>query len=341
MRGLNLKPDEQAALNVRLLEAAQGVPGVTAATLAASIPFWSNEGRGAPVVAGKDSLGKLGRWLMQAGSPSYFKTVGTRIIRGRGFEPTDRENTAHVAVISETMAAAVWPGDDPIGKQFRFDDPKDPTMFTVVGVAENMRGRLIRSKDEIWYYLPMAQAGGESQYPQIFARVNGRAEDYVGVIRKRLQPLLPGAAYMSAMPLKDMVTGTQRTWQFGATMFMAFGGLALLLSAIGLYSVIAYAVAQRTRELGVRIALGASAARVMRMVVGQGVVFALAGIAIGTGIALAGAKWIEPLLFNEPAKDPMVFLVVATVLLFVAVVASARPAIQAMRVDPSEVLRSD
>ena len=340
MRGANLKVEEQIALNQRLLEAAQSVPGVISATLTTSVPFNSNEGRGAPIVPGRDSLAKYGKWLMQAGSPSYFKTVGTRILRGRGIEPTDQANTEHVAVVTEKMAGILWPGENPVGKQFKFQGKNEP-MITVVGVAEDMKARQIDANNEIWYYMPVTQIGGDSQYPQIFARVTGRPEDYANAFRKRLQPLLPGASYIKVTPLSRMVNASQRAWKVGATMFMAFGGLALLLSAIGLYSLIAYGVAQRTRELGVRIALGANSGRVMRMIVGQGAAFALAGIAIGSGIAWWAADRIEPLLFNEPAKDPVVFAVVGAVLLLVAIVASAKPAYRAMSVDPSEVLRSD
>jgi predicted permease len=341
MRGVKLTSAEQNALDDRMLEAAETTPGVNAATLAISVPFWSSEGRGTPIVAGKDSLAKLGDFLLQGGSPSYFKTVGTRILRGRGFLQTDRENTARVAVISQSMADGVWPGENPLGKQFRLNNDTRP-FITVVGISENVRGRHLTGANEMWYYLPIAQyVKYWPSYPALFARVNGRPEDAVDMLRRRLQSLMPGESYVNVTPLKTMVAPQQRAWEFGATMFIAFGGLALLLAAIGLYSVIAYAVAQRTRELGVRIALGASSGDVIRMIVGQGVTFALAGIAIGSVIALASSRWVEPMLFAQSAKDPTVFVAVGAVLLVVAVVASARPAIRAMRVDPSEVLRSD
>jgi len=339
IRGTRIGGAAQAALSQRLLAATQATPGVVAATLAASVPFYSNEGRGAPIVAGKDSLDKLGKFLMQTGSPDYFKTVGTRILAGRGFEETDREGTPRVAVISEVMAKAIWPGENAIGKQFRFEG--NEALITVVGVAENMRARLLLSSDEIWYYLPVTQEDAASQYPQILARVNGRPEEYLEPLRRRLQAELPAASYMKGMPLQALISNTQRSWQFGATMFIAFGGLALILAGIGLYSVIAYAVAQRTRELGVRIALGASTGRVVRMIVGESVAFAAAGIAIGGAIALYAARWIEPLLFEEPPKDPLVFGIVGLTLLAAAVLAAVRPALRAVSVDPAEVLRAD
>jgi predicted permease len=342
MRGATLTDAEQNALNDRLLAAAQSVPGISSATLTVSVPFWSNEGRGAPYVPGRDSARKLGRFLLQAGSPSYFETVGTRILRGRGFSPTDRAGTIRVAVVGNGMAKALWPGTDPLGQQFRIGSDTNP-FTTVVGVVEDMHGRNLSDDREFWYYLPMTQytAFYGTGYPQVFARANGRADDFVEALRRRLQREMPGAAYVNGMPLRNLVAPRQRSWEFGATMFVAFGVLALVLAAIGLYSVIAYAVAQRTHELGVRIALGARMQDVMRMIVVQGLAFAVAGIGIGSVIALWASKWVEPLLFSQKARDPIVFAGVALVLLLVAIAATLRPAFRATRVDPTVALRSD
>jgi putative ABC transport system permease protein len=206
-----------------------------------------------------------------------------------------------------------------------------------------MVGRTISDSREFWYYMPIAQymAFYGQASPTVFARVSGEAGDNVEALRRRLQSEMPGAAYVNVVPLENLVSPQQRTWRFGATMFVAFGALALVLAAIGLYSVIAYAVAQRTQELSVRIALGASVGDVIRMIVRQGVAFALAGIAIGSLIALWASHWIEPLLFNQKARDPVIFAAVGVVLLAVAVAATLRPAIRATRVDPTVALRGD
>src|SRR4051812_44740862 len=297
MRDVRLKDAEQNALNRRLLAAAQAAPGVVFAAITTSVPFYSNEGRGAPIVAGKDSLDGRGRFLLQAGSVDYFKTVGTKLLQGRGFETTDRAGSERVAVIGKSMAETIWPGESAIGKQFKLES--DTTQFiTVVGVAENMAGRGIRGTKEFWYYLPLEQYEERwgASYPELFIRVSGRAEDHVEPLRRQLQTVMPGSSYLNVMTLGSIVSRGHRAWQVRATMVVAFGGLALILAGIGLYSVIAYAVAQRTRELGVRIALGASTSRVVWMIVVQSVVFAAAGIAIGGAIALYAARWIEPLL---------------------------------------------
>jgi ABC-type antimicrobial peptide transport system permease subunit len=142
-------------------------------------------------------------------------------------------------------------------------------------------------------------------------------------------------------PFSDIIGSETRSWQLGATMFVAFGGLALVLAAIGLYSVVAYNVAQRTHELGVRVALGAQSRDVVRLVVVEGLRLAVIGVAIGTGVALLAGKWVKPLLFDVSPKDPAVFAVVSVTLIAVAIAASWIPALRASRVDPNVALRSD
>jgi ABC-type antimicrobial peptide transport system permease subunit len=152
---------------------------------------------------------------------------------------------------------------------------------------------------------------------------------------------MPGETYVTARPMREVVDGERRSWRVGATMFVAFGALALVVAAVGLYGVIAYNVAQRMQELGVRVALGAQAADVAKLVVGQGIRFAVAGVLLGTLLALLAARWVQPLLFQQSAKDATVFGVVGGVLITVAILASSIPARRAVRVDPNTVLRTD
>ncbi|HJU73655.1 MAG TPA: ADOP family duplicated permease [Gemmatimonadaceae bacterium] len=332
------------ALGARLLNAALTTPGVQSATLTASIPFGGNEGRGFPFYPGADTarIRRGLRYMLQAGTPQYFATLGTRILRGRGITDADRGNTPPVVIVNQAMADRLWPGEDPLGKQLRVGEARNPYM-TVVGVAENMRGSQIENASENWYYIPWEQyrAIFDGQPYGVLVRVNGRAEDFVDVLRRRLQAEMPGNSYVRAGALRAFVGPRQRAWEFGAKMFVAFGALALGLAAIGLYSVVAYAVAQRSHELGVRMALGASVRDVLRMVVGQGVSFAVAGIVIGGVIALWAGKWVQPLLFDQAARDPAVFAIVGLVLIIASVAATIGPAWRATRVDPTVALRSD
>ena len=339
-----LTPAEMDALGTRLLNAATTTPGVHSATLVASIPFAGNEGRGFPSFPGADTvrIRRGQRYMIQAGNTRYFETVGTRILRGRGFTVDDRANASPVVVVNQAMADRLWPGEDPLGKRVRFGEESNPYL-TVIGVAENMRGSSIENASENWYYVPWEQYraifGGD--FLGILIRVNARASDYTDVLRRKLLDEMPGSSFVRAMPMRELVASRQRSWEFGAKMFVAFGVLALGLAAIGLYSVIAYAVAQRSHELGVRMALGASVRDVVRMVVGQGVAFAVTGIVIGGAIALWAGKFIEPLLFAQKARDPLVFALVGTVLLVAALLATLGPAWRAMRVDPTVALKSD
>jgi putative ABC transport system permease protein len=175
----------------------------------------------------------------------------------------------------------------------------------------------------------------------LFARVRGDAEDFIEPLRQRLQKEMPGASYVSVTRLGELVEGETRAWVTGATLFSAFGALALVLAGVGLYSMISYSVAQRRKELAIRTALGAAAADLLRLVLADGLRFASTGVLFGAFIALVAGRWIEPLLFNQSPRDPAVFGVVTALLLLVAFTASAVPAVRGARVDPNAALRGD
>jgi ABC-type antimicrobial peptide transport system permease subunit len=152
---------------------------------------------------------------------------------------------------------------------------------------------------------------------------------------------MPGASYVTVTPFSDVIGGQTQSWTLGASMFLAFGILALALAAIGLFSVISYNVAQRTHELGVRVALGAQMSDLIRLVVREGMMLGVIGVVIGAAVAFGAGRWIEPLLFGESPHDPLIFGAVAGVLLSVTMVASFIPARRAAHVDPNRALRSD
>jgi putative ABC transport system permease protein len=335
-RTTRVTPAEDAALADRLVSAATSVPGVAAATPAVTVPFWSNEGR--PIfVAGIENVRMLGRFILQSGSPDYFATMGTRILRGRGFIAADQPASMRVAVVSESMARVLWPERDALGQCLRIAEPDAPCT-TIVGIAEDVRSRSVVDDREFMYFIPAAQYSWGAP-SDMFVRVHGDAADYVDSLRRRLQPLMPGEAFVTVRPLRELTDPMRRSWQFGATMFVAFGALALVLAAIGLYSVMAYDVAQRAKEVGLRIALGASAARVVRLVISQRVGTVLGGIAAGLVVALAAARWVAALLFKVSPWDPLIFASVALTLVAVSLAASALPAIRAARMDPNRALR--
>ena len=239
-------------------------------------------------------------------------------------------------IVSEAMGRTLWPGRDAIGQCIRVQADTMPCT-TVVGVAENIKSRSLTDDPGLSYYMPVEQYHPESAH--LLIRVRGNADDYVETVRRALQREMPGSAYVVAHSMREVIGPQERSWQSGATMFVAFSALALVLAAIGLYSVIAFDVAQRTHELGVRIALGAQAGDVLRLIVGAGLRFAVAGIVVGLAITLATGRFVAPLLFGVSARDPLILSAVGGLLLGVAVAASAIPALRATRVDPNVALR--
>jgi predicted permease len=337
LRSLRLPPDQRADLARRLVAAATAMPEVEAAARGISIPFWSTEGVGFHV-PGIDSVRKFGRFTVQMASSDYFRTMGTRIVRGRGITDADRADGQRVVVVSEGMADMVWPGKDPLGQCIMLDTRSAPCSM-VVGVAENIHQNSLTEKETLQFYLPIEQLRPEEAV--VFVRTHDAAAEHVEAIRRELQKLMPGAARVSVTPMRAVIDPNQASWQLGATMFLVFGLLALVLAAVGLYSVIAYGVAQRTQEIGVRIALGAGVGDVVRLVLGEGMRFAVVGIGLGAVIALGAGRWMGPLLFSVSPKDPLVYGIVAVVLLSAAALASAIPAVRASRVDPNVALRAD
>ncbi|MDB4875011.1 MAG: permease [Gemmatimonadetes bacterium] len=337
MRGVTLDSAQAAGLRGRLLAAAKASPGVENASLQAAVPFWSTWSTGL-YVAGIDTVGRLGQFDLNAVTPGYFATMGTRIIRGRGISEQDTPNAPRAMVVSDAMGKTLWPGKDPIGQCIRVSADTMPCTY-VVGIAENIKAQSLSSDPGLYYYLPFAQTARKTG--GLFIRTRGNAGNFKEALRRRLQREMPGASYVALTPLDEMIGNETRSWRLGATMFVAFGVLALVLAAIGLYSVIAYNVAQRTHELGVRVALGAQARDVVRLVVSDGLRIAGVGVAIGTVAAVWAGRFVKPLLFDVSPNDPVVFALVAGLLILVATAASWIPALRASRVDPNQALRSD
>jgi len=207
----------------------------------------------------------------------------------------------------------------------------------VVGVAQNIKSQKLGDDPGLFYYLSTAQWHPEDG--GLFVRTRVEAARDAETIRRQLQQVMPGASYVTVTPLREILGEQTRSWQLGATMFLAFGALALALAAIGLYSVMAYNVSQRTQELGVRAALGAQQHDLVRLVVSEGLTLGAAGIVIGVVIALACGQWLGPLLFEESPHDPLVFGFVTLVLLGVTALATFVPSRRAARVDPMVALR--
>jgi putative ABC transport system permease protein len=327
----------QRLLREAVMDRARQNPVVENVSVALTVPF-STTYSDDLYLPGADSASKLGAFIMQGTSPSYFATTGTRIVRGRPFNSADREGAPLVVIVSQSVADGLWPKQDAIGKCVKTSADTTPCR-EVIGIAENVKIGSFAEDWDLVYYLPEAQLG--ANYYSFFIRVRGNADAATEILRRWIQPVMPGAGYVVAKSFSEIVAPSMRSWQLGATMFAVFGGLALALAAIGLYSVVAHSVVQRTHEMGVRVALGARRADVVRLIVGESLGVVVVGVILGAIAAIVSGRWVQPLLFGVSAHDPLVLVAVVFILPAVALAASCVPALRASRVDPNVALRSD
>jgi predicted permease len=337
------KPPDAQALFRRMTERVRALPGVAAAGLGTTLPFgssWAVELH----VPGLDSLPRLkdGGPYINGVTPGFLETLGTRILRGRTItEADDRAGAARVVIVNETMARLYWPGQDALGKCMRIGSDSAPCS-TVIGVAENARRQRIVEDATVQYYVPLSQV--ENWMTSLVLLARPRGDDPAAImaaVQREMQTAAPNLPYADVMPLRSLLAGQMRPWRLGSAMFGVFGLLALVLAAVGLYSVVAYSVGQRTREIGVRVALGAQRGDVLRLVVGQGLRVTMVGIALGILASLALGPLAASLLFDVKPTDPPTFVAVAATLFIVATLASYLPARRATRVDPATALRAE
>jgi predicted permease len=336
MRGTVLDRPQQAALIARVKEHAKTLPNVETASITVSVPFWVSWSD-VVFVPGVDRARLRDELYLNAVSPEYFAATGTPIIRGRGFTTADDSGSAGVAVVSLAAARMIWGTTDPIGQCMKIAADTMPCR-AVVGVAGDI---LLHYNEGVAPQVYLSVAQEQAGMTGVFVRTRGPAQAAMESVRRGLQPLMPGTAYVEAKPVQDVVDPEIRPWRLGAAMFTLFGALALLLAAVGLFSVISYNVSQRTHEMGVRIALGAGARDVLGLVMREGLQITVIGIAIGIVVALAAGRYLAPLLYSVSAKDPLTFIVVVVTLLAAAIGATVLPALRASRVDPNVALRSD
>jgi predicted permease len=334
-RGTPIDSARRIELMERLRERALMVPGVQHAAHTYTIPF-DSEWNQFLIVPGIDTASLRDLFYIDPVGPEYFETMGTPLVRGRQITDADRAGGQPVAVLSQSAVRRIWPSGDPLGKCVKLE--ASGPCYVVVGVSADIR---IDFSEGPARHVYVAAAQLPTPTSRIFVRTRGEAATETEAVRRALQEVVPGFMYVSTRTLDSIVAPEMRSWRLGATMFTIFGLLALVVAAIGLYSVVAYDVSQRTRELGVRVALGASAAAVLRLVVGEGVRVVFVGLALGAIASLSLASKVAPLLYGVSANDPVTYAGVVGVLLVVAVLASLAPALRAARVDPNVALRAD
>jgi predicted permease len=326
----------------RLWEQLDTLPGVTASGGVTALPLsnffaWGPitvEGRVPPsgeVFINADILTVAGR---------YFEAMKIPLVRGRLFTPADTPDQPRVAIIDERMARDLFPGVDPIGKRFKFGDAASTSPWeTVVGVVGSVKQYALDADSRIALYRPHTLSGARSLF--VVAHVDGDPRAIMASTRQTLQTLDPDLPIYRMMTMDERVETSMARRRFAMVLLALFAGVALVLATIGIAGVMAYIVTQGTRDLGIRLALGAMPGAILAMVLRQGLTLAVLGIGLGLTAAIALAGVVDSLLFQVGARDPATFVTIAAGLLLVALVATLIPAHRASRIDPLSSLRHE
>jgi len=268
--------------------------------------------------------------------PHYFETIGTRIVAGRPIDERDTEPSQQVAVVNETIARRYWKSaESAIGRRFRTS--KDGSPIEVIGVARDGKYMTYGESATMYYFAPLTQ--GYSGRTTVIVRSNLSVEALMPAIRRQVSALDPALPISGVRSMPQFLNRMLSIYSMGATLVGTFAIMALLLAAVGIYGVLHFTVARRTREIGIRMALGAQRAQVLRLVLQRSLWFVAAGISLGVAIALAAGKITGTLLAGVSGADPVTFVAVVALFALIAGIASAVPARRASKVDPINALR--
>jgi putative ABC transport system permease protein len=340
LRSIGRPASEADAVFSRALERVAGAPGIASAAVSTTIPFGPSYGTEVGVMQ-PDSVHHYDT-MYNIVTPNYFRTLGASLLGGRDFSDGDHEGAPRVVIISEMLATRAWGHERAVGRCLRIGADSLPCA-TVVGVVENVRRQSIFEDSSNTVYLPLAQARTSLSARLIVARAAGDPAIVAETVRRAMQTAAPQLPFANVHLVKNEPIVRHETLPFrlGAAMLGVFGALALVLAAVGVYGVISYDVGQRTREIGVRMALGARAADVGSLVMRDGLRVVVIGGVIGTVVALAGGRVVRPLLYGTSPRDPVVLVGVALLLLVVATLACLLPARRAMRLDINVAIREE
>ncbi|OLD13209.1 MAG: hypothetical protein AUJ01_15440 [Acidobacteria bacterium 13_1_40CM_3_65_5] len=320
----------------RVLERAGSVPGVTAAALGSTVPLFAGGFARTVFLEGQDASDRRAGKLVQitVGSSHYLETLGIPLLRGRALSDIDQPNTPTSVVINETMAKRFWPDQDAMGRRFKFFGQQN--FNQVVGIAKDSKYNFIGEEPTPYIY----QATTQVYQPQVSLFVKAaRPEAVLGTVRGEVQQLDRNLPLTGVFTLTEIFDQSLWAPRMGASLLAVFAGLSLVLAVIGIYGVMAYSVTQRRRELGIRMALGASRADVLRLVVVQGLRLTMMGVACGLIASFAASRLIASMLFDVSPTDVVTFVAVPALLAVAALGASYLPARRATRIDPMVALR--
>ncbi|HEY7482707.1 MAG TPA: ABC transporter permease [Gemmatimonadales bacterium] len=337
----------QAAFFDQALPAVARVPGVLGVGATSVMPFGGSWSTGSFEIEGyQPPENQPGPWGdIRVVSPQFFETMRIPLLRGRYLTDEDRNGSRPVAVVDQEFVRRYWANVDPLGKRFTFGPPDGVTDTTqnewieVVGVVGHTAHEGLDADARLQLYLPYRQV--TFPFMAVAVRTQGNPERYVNLVRQAVRSVDPDQPISGVSNMEELLSKSVGQRRLSMMLLSLFSGIALVLASIGIYGVMSYSVTQRSRELGVRIALGADRGAVLRLVLRQGMILALLGIGIGLGAALVLTRLIESQLYGVAATDPATFALVAAVLATTALLANLIPAVRAMRMDPAVILREE
>jgi predicted permease len=329
--------DTQRARNFQdsLMERVQALPGVESAAYARVTPFSYRTYTAAPIAVDGYQPAPNEQPTVEYNEvgPDYFHTMGIPLISGREFTRADNEDSEPVVIVNDVMVKQYWQGENPIGKRLEVNG----RWLQVVGVAKVSKYRSILETPQAFFYVPLRQNFAPTVGVNI--RTQQPPDAIARALAKEIHALDPDLAPYDVITMRQQVERATQSQHVAVTLLGVFGALAVLLAAVGLYGVMSYAVSQSTRELAVRMALGAHTADLLRIVLSQGLSLTGAGVIAGAIIALAGTRLLGYLLYQVSPRDPLAFAAAIAIMLLASVTACLLPALRATRTDPVRALR--
>ena len=338
------KPEQTRLFYKDLLDRVRALPGVDAAGAVYGLPLTSNGGSGTATVDSqavpqKDTTPEV-EW--KPATPGYLEAMGISLIRGRYFDEHDNETSQPVAIVDETLANKYWPNQDPLGKRIHRGgrQSKDPWR-SIVGVVRHVRYHTLESPSRTEFYWPYAQTQFAMQSMNLAIHTSVDPLSLSAAVQKQVLAIDPDQPVYHIRTMQEIMWNSMERRRLSMFLLAIFAGMALLLAAVGLYGVMSYSVAQRSREMGIRMALGAQIGNILRLVLGQGLTLSLVGVVAGLAGSLIFVRFMSSLLFNINAIDPATFALVSLLLIGVGLLACFVPAYRAARIDPVNALRQE
>jgi putative ABC transport system permease protein len=342
-------PLQESAFFERVLQRVRTLPGIDSAAVIDSLPLSSSGSTQPFAIAGRPAAAMADQpeVAVRVVSPDYLRTMRIPVLRGRALSDADTAESQRVVLISESLAKRFWPGQDPIGRRLTLTFMPQYVREVAGVVGDVKQDGLDETRAVATIYFPLAQLsgsvpGGWSSFPlSMVVRTSSAAGSSQEEVIRAVHEVDPNAPVLDVLAMDDLLAGSLSQRRLNMQLLAAFAGLALVLAATGIYSVLSYSVKRRVHEIGIRMALGADIPKVLRMIVMQGLKMTVAGLVVGIAAALALGRVLESLLFDVSATDASTYVVVSLLLGLVALLASIVPAYRAARVDPIRTLRDE